>query len=160
MACLYSVFEADIVSVPSILSVITEGPLLFHGRTAKGPSVIVWSDQLGSGCHQPGLRPTMPGQLEQGRPSDDGRQGQLRVQTTRQACGDRAGLRANWEVSPLVRIRSSDGDQGQTQLIPRQVHNNKRSVRSSWVVSHGLGPRSVGAIPRHRHGCCWTPVHL
>lgn len=91
----------------------------------------------------------MSRQWEQGRPSDDGRQGQLRVQTTREACGDRAGLRSNWEVSPLVRVRSSDGDQGQRQVISRQVHNGNAGVRSSWVVSHGLGPRSVGAIPRH-----------
>lgn len=82
----YGIFEADNVSAPCVLSMATEEQLLLEGWRARAKR-----------DYRVEVSPAR--QWEQSRPSVNGRQAQLGVQTTRDACGDKAGLRSNWEVS-------------------------------------------------------------
>lgn len=47
--------------------------------------------------------------------------GQLRVQIAQQVFSDEAGLRSSKEINPQVRVRPSDGNQGETQSSDYQT---------------------------------------
>lgn len=66
----------------------------------------------------PGVMVPEPGEQERSR---DGDQVQLRVQIIRQVHGDETRLRSSQEVNPEVRIRSSVGNQVQTQSSGHQA---------------------------------------
>lgn len=59
---------------------------------------------LRQGLHRPGPCPTALHQGELGGPGD-GNKVQPRVWIIREVCGDEAGQRTSWDISPWIRLR-------------------------------------------------------
>ena len=105
-----------------------ERPGLLAKRTwAKGDSIALETSS------------TVPKQGKQDRPAGGG-QTQPRAHNTRQDCGDDAGPRAGWEVSPQAGIRSSN-----CQADPQQWG---KTDTKPGIHPMGCNSASTGAIAR------------
>lgn len=87
----------------------SEGQLLPKGQGAKCDNTAKRTVASPARAH-----PTLPEQGKQDRPKGGG-QGQPRIQITTQVCSDKTGLRSSWEVTPLVRVKFSESNEGLTQ---------------------------------------------